>query len=120
MDWGLAGGCKGREQPIKSPARDTFAFCPTVLERGIEKGGRRYTVKMRTYIYICPYESTENLSVLKQNGVIILAQNIWCPDAMSQDLYREKFKKNRIFPSRVLWNIFKILFVCFENILKHS
>ena len=27
-----------------------------------------------------------------QNGVNLLAQDNWCSDAMSQDLYREKFK----------------------------
>ena len=37
-------------------------------------------------------------------GVNLSAQDIWCPDAMSQDSYREKL--NRIFPSVVFWSIF--------------
>ena len=37
----------------------------------------------------------------KNNGVDLLAQDCLCPDAMSQDLYRQKFKKNWTFQSVV-------------------
>ena len=59
--------------------------------------------------YVCVIDnSTEiaNIVSFVDSGGNLLAQDISCLDAISQDLYREKFKKSRIFPS----GVFRIFF----------